>query len=134
MSQLQLDAQLAKDCFVLQDSDFAWVLLLDNAAVPWFIIVPKVTVEEVCDLTPKQQQKLNALSNKICGFIREQHTVDKLNVAAIGNIVRQLHWHIVGRYKDDYCWPGVVWGEPIPTRYSESDVESLRAELAAYLA
>lgn len=125
----ELDPQLARDCFVIQENDFAWLLLMNNAAVPWFIVVPKVEVVEYCDLNTEQQAQLNNMSNLLCDYIREHYPVNKLNVAAIGNVVTQLHWHIVGRFEDDYCWPGVVWGQAVPKRYTEEDVRRIKGEI-----
>lgn len=133
MTDIQLDEQLQKDCHILEETDFAWLLLMNNAALPWFIIVPKVTVTEICDLNAEQHQRLMQLSNKISAFIRNNYQVDKLNVAAIGNVVSQLHLHVVGRYQDDYCWPGVVWGQTIPAQYTETQVAEIKLAIEAAL-
>ena len=131
MTTIQLDEQLQKDCHILKETDFCWLLLMDNSAIPWFIIVPKVSVTEVCDLTEQEQERLMNLSKSVSQFVRKNYPITKLNVAAIGNVVSQLHLHVIGRYHNDYCWPGVVWGQPIPSRYSASEVVEIQAAIAA---
>lgn len=125
----ELDARLQQDCFAIGRLKFCHLLLLDNAAVPWFILVPETAVTEVCDLDMSQQYVLIEEINAVANFLRAAFTIDKLNVAAIGNIVRQLHVHIVGRRAGDYCWPGVVWGTVPPERYTEQRVAEIRMEV-----
>ncbi len=131
--KFSIDPRLQKDCFVLGRSTFCHVLLMNNAAVPWFILVPETDALEIYDLSTAQQTDLWAEVRKIAEFVRSEYPVDKLNVAAIGNIVAQLHVHVVGRRHDDYCWPDVVWGRPAPEQYAESVALELRAKLASHV-
>ena len=133
MSDFRLDPQLARDCFVLGELGSSLLLLLDNALVPWFILVPRVAVSEVCDLEPAQQAELLGQINAVSRFVREAFPVDKLNVAAIGNVVSQLHVHVVGRRRDDFCWPGVVWGAPGREAYDAAEVERIKGLAAGAL-
>jgi diadenosine tetraphosphate (Ap4A) HIT family hydrolase len=105
-----LDERLANDCHQLADLKLSHLLLMNNALLPWFILVPRVEVVELHELTTAQQQQLLEEINLISRFVQQTFTPDKLNIAAIGNIVRQMHIHIVARRVDDICWPGVVWG------------------------
>ena len=128
-----LDERLSRDCYKLGKLGFCRVLLMNNAAVPWFILVPETDVTEVCELGPDEQTLLWSEVNAVADFVRNHHTIDKLNIAAIGNIVRQLHVNVVGRRVDDYCWPGVVWGEPAQQTYSEDEVVVIRDLFTAEL-
>jgi len=122
MNSFSLDPQLKKDCFILSEGTDSLLLLLNNSLLPWFILVPKTDKTEWYQLEPSlqaaMQQQINALSAYIC----QEYQVDKLNVASIGNIVSQLHIHVVGRYKDDYCWTGVVWGAEGKKKYKAAEV------------
>jgi diadenosine tetraphosphate (Ap4A) HIT family hydrolase len=120
-----LDARLQRDCFVLGRLELSQLLLLNNAAVPWFILVPEVTVNELCDLDEQQHTLLMLETRQLAKFVRSQFPIDKLNIAAIGNVVAQLHMHVVGRRVNDYCWPGVVWGAPAQAGYTEDSVAAL---------
>ena len=63
--------------------------------------------------------------NSVAEFVRANFKIDKLNIGAIGNVVSQLHVHVVGRRKDDYCWPGVVWGSSTEKRYTDDEVAAV---------
>ena len=68
--------------------------------------------------------------DRIAEYVRSDASIDKLNVAAIGNVVSQLHVHIVGRRQDDYCWPDVVWGRPSEERYTPEAVTEIVSSLS----
>jgi len=133
MTDFHLDPQLARDCFVLGDLGSSLLLLLNNALVPWFIVVPRVAVSELYELEAAQRQALLAQVDAVSRFVKGAFPVDKLNVAAIGNVVSQLHVHVVGRRRDDFCWPGVVWGAPGREAYAPEDVARIRGMAAAAL-
>ena len=111
MKNFKIDPQLAGDNPLIGELLCSQVLLMNNKKVPWFVLVPKVgDVSEIYELDKNTQQLLLEDINTISFFIKQHFEVDKLNVAAIGNIVKQLHVHVVGRNKNDCAWPGVVWG------------------------
>ncbi|MCP4002272.1 MAG: HIT domain-containing protein [Gammaproteobacteria bacterium] len=120
-----LDSRLQADCFVLGRLEFCQLLLMNNAALPWFVLVPVTSVTEVCDLTSSEQALLWEEVNSVAKFVRSNFQIDKLNIGAIGNVVSQLHVHIVGRREDDYCWPGVVWGSATEKQYTEKEVAAV---------
>jgi diadenosine tetraphosphate (Ap4A) HIT family hydrolase len=129
-----LDSRLARDCFVLGQLGFSLVLLMNNCLVPWFILVPKTQVKEICDLPQDEQLELLKEINLISAFIKKTYPhVTKLNVAAIGNMVSQMHIHIIGRNPDDYCWPNVVWGDKQKKSYSESEVSVITQKIRGIL-
>ncbi len=129
----KLDSRLEQDCHLLCEVDQILVLLMDNALVPWFILVPRVQVEELYELTPERRASLDALIDSLSDFITTEFQVDKLNVAAIGNIVRQLHVHLVGRSEEDYCWPGVVWGRSEREKYTQDQVTAIAGKIKRFL-
>ena len=111
LNTFKLDPQLKKDCLVLGDFPLSQVLLLNDVNFPWLILVPRVAgITEIFHLKPVEQQQLLVESGVIAKMLEQDFAVDKLNVAAIGNIVSQLHLHHIGRFRTDLCWPGVVWG------------------------
>jgi diadenosine tetraphosphate (Ap4A) HIT family hydrolase len=125
----ELHEQLRKDCHVLGRLDAGYLLLLDNALVPWFILVPETGKTEFYQLDTELQQRVLAGINRVSAWVEENLEVDKLNVAMIGNKVPQMHIHIIGRRIDDYCWPGVVWASPEKEPYSADALEELKAQL-----
>ncbi|MEN8178665.1 MAG: HIT family protein [Pseudomonadota bacterium] len=133
MNNFKLDSRLANDCIQLGQLDLSLLLLMNNALVPWFILAPKVAEQELFQLTQEQQLILLDEINRISRFVHSEFAPDKLNVAAIGNIVQQLHIHIVGRRRDDFCWPGVVWGAKQRLEYSPDEINRLRSLVASQL-
>ena len=128
-----LDDRLAADCHPLGTLDGAELLLMNNANFPWFILVPHTEHTEFFELGRNDQQALLASINSISAFIKQEFSSEKLNIATIGNIVKQLHIHIIGRTSKDACWPGVVWGTKHRSNYALPDVERISAALAVAL-
>ncbi|MBL4584996.1 MAG: HIT domain-containing protein [Pseudomonadales bacterium] len=129
MSDFTLDSKLANDCFVLGSLTSSQLLLMNNSLVPWFILVPQVNVTELYQLDHAIQADLQEEINQLSEFISQEFQSDKLNVAALGNIVSQLHVHVVGRKKSDFCWPNVVWGAEQQEEYSKRQVQSIVLKL-----
>ena len=133
MTGTGLHPRLRNDSHYLGNLPLCAVLLMHNAALPWFVLVPDVSATELCDLDDAAHATLQEETRLLARFVRSHFNVDKLNVAAIGNIVRQLHMHVVGRFVDDYCWPGVVWGTAHAARYEPAQLDDIRAALSGAL-
>ncbi len=129
MEKFRLDSRLEQDCHLLGKRDDTHVLLMDNALFPWFILVPETEHQELYLLPGDQKDKVYKRIDQFSLFLKERLRVDKLNVAAIGNIVNQLHIHIVGRRHDDPCWPGVVWGLSEKKPYSRDQLNEIKKEI-----
>ena len=115
-----LHPQLAKDTATACDLALSRVLAMNDAEFPWLILVPRRTsVSEIIDLGDEQAILMEELS-LISRVLKDETRCDKLNVAAIGNVVPQLHVHVVARRKDDAAWPEPVWGA-VPRRAYEAD-------------
>ncbi|MCK8515727.1 HIT family protein [Methylonatrum kenyense] len=130
----QVHQQLAADFHPMLDLHACHILLRRNALIPWYIIVPETTVSELDRLKPELRRTVESLSDQLARFIRAEHGSERVNIAAIGNIVPQLHLHVTGRRTGDACWPGVVWGQlPEGPDWSEPELAKLRLELAQAL-
>ncbi len=125
----QLDPRLANDTITMSENAMRYILLMNNAAVPWLILVPKVAETELHDLHDGLFDSVNLESRRLAQWLKSEFEVDKINIGAIGNVVEQLHIHIIGRRRDDYCWPNVVWGSKAPQIYSEAEANSIRERL-----
>lgn len=132
-TDFKLDPRLDNDCFTLGRLKTSRLLLLNNSLVPWFILVPETSATELYQLPHEQQLVLLDEINIISNHIKQNFVVDKLNVAAIGNIVSQMHIHLVGRRADDFCWPGVVWGAKDKQAYQDHEVEAIKSQLSRSL-
>ena len=134
MSVFELHPRLQEDCVYLGRLSVCHILLMNNADVPWFILVPESTsgiaAVELMDLPLSEQQQVLEELNLVSGFVKSLPGVTKLNTAALGNIVPQLHIHIVGRNPDDYCWPALVWASEPGRAYAQDATDSLRQQFA----
>lgn len=130
MEKLSLDLRLAADCIVMGEMPLSRLLLMDNALIPWFILVPRRTAVELFELESADQRILLEEITLLSRFVKDYFGSEKLNVAAIGNIVRQMHIHVVGRKTTDFCWPNVVWGTGVKEPYAREEIERVSAALA----
>lgn len=121
MNTIALDPRLQNDCFVLGKLEVSHLLLMNNRLFPWLILVPETPAVELYELDSGTQRALWSEINRLSGLITTCFTVDKLNVAAIGNVVSQLHVHVIGRHVGDRCWPGVVWGSGQSSPYEPDE-------------
>lgn len=135
MSPFELDRRLANDTRPVMSLALCDVLLMNDARFPWLVLVPRQPgLVEICDLPPEAQAALWQEVNLAAQALRSLSPFDKLNLGALGNIVRQLHVHVVGRREGDAAWPGPVWGSGRAEPYGEdalaSVIEKLRVALA----
>lgn len=134
-AQFSLHPQLAKDCFELADFPLCKLLLCNDSAYPWFILVPKVSdITDIYQLDWQQQQQLLNESSLLSELLMQVFGGDKMNVAALGNVVEQLHVHHVVRFKTDCSWPKPIWGQQPLTPYSDADLVILKNKLLPQLA
>ncbi len=124
--------QLAADCHHLGRLASGELLLNCNAALPWFILVPDTELEDVLDLTADDLALVLADSQRVSAFLKNELGMAKTNFAGLGNVVPQMHLHIIGRQPDDACWPQPVWGnlEPGP-EYDKTTLADWQQRLQA---
>jgi diadenosine tetraphosphate (Ap4A) HIT family hydrolase len=124
-----LDARLQADTRPVTSLPLCEVLLMNDARYPWLILVPRhMGLVETLDLPSAAQLQLWQEINQVAAVLREVAPCDKLNIGALGNIVRQLHVHVIARKEGDAAWPGPVWGNGHAEPYQE-DAMSARIEL-----
>jgi len=118
-STWSLHPQLAADTTAIGDLAFARVLLSNDANYPWLILVPRQPgLIELIDMDPNEQVQLLAEVDAAARALKTVTECEKLNIAAIGNVVPQLHVHVVARRHSDAAWPKPVWGAVPPTAYN----------------
>jgi len=120
-----LDPRLEADSVFIADGPLSQLRLMDDARFPWLVLVPRVPgATEWIDLDGASQRLLLAEINQAGALLRQHFApIDKLNIGALGNIVRQLHVHVVGRREGDAAWPGPVWGAGTRRPYGEEAEE-----------
>ncbi|QSE72726.1 HIT domain-containing protein [Aeromonas media] len=132
----ELHPRLQADTQILGDLPLCRVLLAKDSQYPWLILVPRVAgLREIHHLAPAQQQQLMQESCAVATLMEHELNPDKINVAALGNLVPQLHLHHVARFSVDAAWPGPIWGAHPAIPYQAQDLrqqaDNWRARLAA---
>ena len=127
---IDLHPQLEKDCFILGEFTLCSLLLLNDANYPWFILVPnREEISEICQLSETDQQQLMSESMFFSHCLEQVFHPDKLNIAALGNVVPQLHIHHIARFTTDACWPAPVWGAVEAIPYDEDRLADITARI-----
>lgn len=127
----KLHPLLMLDTYYIGKLSLCRVLLMNNKLFPWVILVPeRENMVEIFDLKPKEQRVLIEEIALVSQLLKETYWPDKINVAALGNIVEQLHVHVIARFKTDDAWPDPVWGKG-KEEYAENSaneaIEKLRS-------
>lgn len=135
MNHFQLDARLSNDTHLVGDLALCRVLLMNDARYPWVILVPRrPAAREIHRLPTADRLVLLEECCQVSELLERLFQPEKINVAALGNLVSQLHVHHVARYRDDPAWPGPVWGHTPAVAYtpeaSVSRIAMVRSGLA----
>lgn len=128
--------RLLKSAVPLLSISQCHVLLKNESTIPWLQIVPEVGegVEDLHQLSRERFEEVTGVIRQVSAFVDRHFRPEKLNVACIGNQVRQMHIHVVARSPEDPAWPGVVWGADYPQKpYEEAAIEEIRRALEASL-
>ncbi|KRE95004.1 diadenosine tetraphosphate hydrolase [Frateuria sp. Soil773] len=129
-----LDPRLAADTVPVAELPLCTLRLMDDARFPWLVLVPRrAGMVEIADLAAQDQAALWQEASRAGAALRAAGPCDKLNLGALGNIVRQLHVHVVARREGDAAWPGPVWGSGRAEPYAAAARDALLARLRAAL-
>ncbi len=121
---------LDNDTALVTNLSLCRVLQMNDARYPWLILVPqREDVREMHHLSPEDQSLLFKEMMQASNIIEALYTPDKINVGALGNLVPQLHIHVIARYKDDAAWPGPVWGHSAAVPYIGQELETRKTQL-----
>jgi len=126
----EIHPQLLRDCLVLGRFPLCHLLLMRDASYPWLILVPdRENVSEIFQLEESDLQQLARESAALAAMLSERFQAHKMNIAALGNQVAQLHVHHVVRYRHDPAWPAPIWGKVPPKPYSPEGLAAVLARL-----
>lgn len=129
-----LDPRLQQDTLAVGDFPLCRLLLMNDAQFPWFILVPRrADVSEVFDLDAADQLALWQETTALAAVLKDSFAADKMNVATLGNMVSQLHMHVIVRRREDAVWPAPVWGKLPAQPYSEAQLAEVLARLRSLL-
>lgn len=129
-----LDPRLEQDTLHVGDFPLCRLLLMNDASYPWFILVPRrEEVSELFQLDEADQRSLWRETNLLAEVLKDTFKADKMNVASLGNMVSQLHMHVIARRRGDAAWPAPVWGYQPAQPYTEDQVKEVRDRLKLVL-
>jgi diadenosine tetraphosphate (Ap4A) HIT family hydrolase len=132
LPNFKLHPQLAQDCIFLSDLRLCRLLLMNNKDFPWCILVPRINgIREIHELDEADQQTLLKESSGLSRVMLGVFSGEKMNIAALGNMVPQLHLHHIVRTETDKAWPNPVWGYGGGAVYSTEEIEELSDKLTA---
>jgi len=130
----EIHPRLASGGFEIGEIGGCRLLLKNNALFPWFILIPEVEgVEDLHQLDPGQYVEVMLAQRQVCEFVASHFQPEKLNVGCIGNQVRQMHIHIVGRSTGDPAWPGTVWAFDGKQSYTDEESAGICAAARGFL-
>ena len=131
MTDFVLDPVIASLTHTLADWPLSRVFVYNDSRFPWGLLVPRrAGAVEICDLDAADQVQLMVEIDRLSKLIRGLAGVEKLNVGALGNMVPQLHVHVIGRRKGDPAWPGPVWGHSPPVPWPDAAAAPLAAAVS----
>ncbi|UVE16601.1 HIT domain-containing protein [Pseudomonas sp. LS44] len=129
-----LDSRLQQDTLLIGDYPLCRLLLMNEARYPWFILVPRrPEVAELFQLDEADRLQLWRETTTLAEALKDIFAADKMNVATLGNVVSQLHMHIIVRRREDAAWPAPVWGKHAPQPYTAEQVAAIRTKLQLVL-
>jgi diadenosine tetraphosphate (Ap4A) HIT family hydrolase len=133
-----LHPRLAADTTFVADWSLSRVLLMNDKRFPWILLVPRRDgASEIFDLQESDRgvltEEIARVSERLKAWAIRHGGCDKINIGSLGNVVPQLHIHVVARYKADLAWPGPVWGAGQPVPYDEPELSHVVTDLRAVL-
>ncbi|WP_247257409.1 HIT domain-containing protein [Pseudomonas moorei] len=129
-----LDPRLQQDTLPIGDFPLCRLLLSNDSNYPWFILVPRRDdISEIFQLEAADQLLLWQETTALAELLKDAFSADKLNVAALGNVVSQLHMHVIVRKHGDVAWPAPVWGKQPAKPYNAEQVAAIRERLRLLL-
>ncbi|RMV94693.1 hypothetical protein ALP01_02966 [Pseudomonas caricapapayae] len=129
-----LDSRLQQDTLAIGDFPLCRLLLSNDSHYPWFILVPRrADISEVFQLSAADQSQLWQETSTLAKVLKEVFDADKINIAALGNVVSQLHMHVIVRKRDDAAWPAPVWGKHAASAYTGEQFSAICRQLKSVL-
>jgi diadenosine tetraphosphate (Ap4A) HIT family hydrolase len=134
MQKFNIDPQLEVNSIFIADLELSKLYLKNDKENPWFVLIPKkVNASELVDLNHEEQCILMEEVTTVSDFLKRFYQPTKLNVGSLGNIVRQLHIHVIARYENDRAWPQALWGTTPSQIFEEVELENIRSNFQEFI-
>jgi len=134
MSKFFVDPVIENNSIFIKNLGLSALYVKNDKENPWFVLVPrKANATEIIDLTHEEQSALMEEITIVSEFIKEHYEPYKLNIGALGNIVKQLHIHVIARYPNDRAWPGPIWGTSTTMEYDQVELENVKSNFLEFV-
>lgn len=134
MHAFQVDPLLEQDSIFITEMELSRLYLKNDKENPWFVLVPrKNRLVELVDLTHEEQSMLMEELSIVSEFLKTYYRPHKINVGSLGNIVRQLHVHIIARYENDRAWPNAIWGTGATSFFEDVELQNIRSNFIDFM-
>lgn len=134
MNNFRIDPQLEKDSFFIADLELSQLYVKNDKENPWFVLIPrKNRASELIDLTHEEQCMLMEEVSIVSAFLKTYYRPFKINIGALGNIVRQLHIHVIARYENDRAWPQALWGTVPTDHFEQFELENIKSNFQEFI-
>ena len=133
-AKFSVDPVIEQNSIFISNLGLSTVFLKNDKENPWFILVPRrVGAVELIDLNHEEQTMLMEEMTIVSEFIKSQYNPHKMNIGSLGNIVNQLHIHIIARSPNDRAWPGPIWGTPTTQEFDYNELENIKSNFLEFL-
>lgn len=134
LNKFEVDPVIERNSIFIKHMGISALYLKNDKENPWFVLVPrKLKATELIDLTHEEQTLLMEEITIISEFLKSHYRPYKLNVGSLGNIVQQLHVHVIARYNTDRAWPGPIWGTPTTQEFDELELENIKSNFYEFI-
>jgi diadenosine tetraphosphate (Ap4A) HIT family hydrolase len=133
MKQFAVDPALEKDSYLIADLELSKLYVKNDKENPWFVLVPrKINAVELIDLSHEELCMLMEEVTIVSEFLKNYYQPFKLNIGTLGNIVRQLHIHVLARYENDRAWPQALWGSTPSLYFEQVELENIKSNFQEF--
>ena len=134
MTKFEVDPVIEQNSIFIKNMGVSALYLKNDKENPWFVLVPrKFQAVEIIDLNHEEQALLMEEITIVSEFLKSYYRPYKMNVGSLGNIVRQLHIHIIARYTTDRAWPGPIWGTPTTVEFDDLELENIKSNFFEFI-
>lgn len=134
MNLFKVDPELEKNSFLVAEMELSELYVKNDKENPWFVLVPrKVSACELVDLTHEEQCILMEEITIVSEFLKSYYQPFKINIGALGNIVRQLHVHVLARFENDRAWPQALWGTTPEVFFEQLELENIKSNFQEFI-
>lgn len=134
MNKFEVDPVIEKNSIFIKNMGISALYLKNDKENPWFVLVPrKAKAVELIDLNHEEQTLLMEEITIVSEFLKSHYRPYKMNVGSLGNIVQQLHIHVIARYTTDRAWPGPIWGTSTTQEFDELELENIKSNFFEFI-